>query len=99
MAYFCGSFGMILLRHLHQAWRNIQRNRLFSFLNIFGLSAGITCALLIYLWVKDERSIDKFLLNDDRLFQVIKTANNGDGTIDTHESTPGIMAMTMKADL
>lgn len=90
---------MILLHHLHQPWRNIQRNRLFSFLNIFGLSAGITCALLIYLWVKDERSIDKFLLKDDRLFQVIKTANNGDGTIDTHESTPGIMAMTMKADL
>jgi ABC-type antimicrobial peptide transport system permease subunit len=89
----------MILRNIHLAWRNIQRDRLFSTLNILGLSAGITCALLIYLWVKDEESVDKFLKNDDRLFQVIKTANNGDGTIDTHESTPGIMAMTMKADL
>ncbi len=90
---------MILLRNLQLAWRNIQRDRLFSTLNILGLSAGITCALLVYLWVKDERGVDKFLKNEERLFQVIKTANNSDGTIDTHETTPGIMAMTMKTDL
>ena len=89
----------MLLRNIQLVWRKIQRDRLFSTLNILGLSAGITCALLIYLWVKDEESVDKFLKNEERLFQVIKTANNGDGTIDTHESTPGIMAMTMKADL
>jgi putative ABC transport system permease protein len=40
------------------AWRNLTRNKYFSFINIFGLSLGIACSLLIFLWVKDERGVD-----------------------------------------
>ncbi|HKO82814.1 MAG TPA: ABC transporter permease [Chitinophagaceae bacterium] len=81
------------------AWRNFIRDRQFSFLNLVGLSTGLACALLIFLWVKDERSIDKFNARDSQLFQVIKTSVNADGTMDTHETTPCLLAQSMANEI
>jgi len=88
-----------MLRSIKLAWRNVLNDRQFSILNIAGLSTGLACSLLIFLWVRDERSIDKFHARDSRLYQVIKTSNNDDGTVDVHVTTPAIMASSMKADL
>ena len=41
-------------------FRNILRNKTYSFLNIFGLAMGIVCATLILLWVDDELSFNHF---------------------------------------
>jgi ABC-type antimicrobial peptide transport system permease subunit len=79
-------------------WRSLLRERQFTLLNLIGLSTGLACALLIWLWVNNERSIDHFNKHDERLYQVIKTSVNGDGTIDTHETTPALMAQSMAAD-
>lgn len=84
---------------LKLAWRNLLKDRQFSLLNLLGLSTGLACVLLIYLWVRDERSIDKFNAKDDRLFQVIKTSLNVDGTIETHETTPGLLAKSMADEI
>ena len=54
------------------AWRNLIKNRQFSFLNLSGLSIGLACAILIYLWVSDELNINKFNANDTRLYQVMQ---------------------------
>lgn len=50
--------------------RNLFKNTTYSFINIAGLSIGITCSLLILLWVHDELSFDGFHPKADRLFQV-----------------------------
>lgn len=52
------------------AWRNLFRNKGFSFTNILGLSIGITCTMLILLWVQDELTFDKFQKNYDNIYQV-----------------------------
>jgi putative ABC transport system permease protein len=52
------------------AFRNIQRHKMYSYLNIVGLAVGITCSLLITLWVLDELSFDRFHTYADRLFRV-----------------------------
>jgi len=52
------------------AFRNLWRNKTNSFLNITGLSVGITCAALIFLWMQNEISYDKFHKNKDRLYEV-----------------------------
>ena len=57
----------MLKNHFRTAWRNLTRNKVFSFINIFGLALGLTCALLILLWVRDERSYDGFHQHKDRL--------------------------------
>lgn len=81
------------------AWRNLVKDGHFSFLNVMGLSLGLACALLIWLWINDERSVDKFHEKDSQLFQVMKTSVNADGTIAVHETTPSLLAGSMAAEI
>jgi len=53
-------FLIMFKNHLKIAWRNLLKDRQFTVLNILGLSAGLACTLLIFLWVKDEYSFDRF---------------------------------------
>lgn len=67
--------------------RNLFKNGFYSFINIAGLSIGITCSILILLWVKDEVSFDKFHPKADRLYQVWVSAVF-DGKINSWTSVP-----------
>jgi putative ABC transport system permease protein len=60
------------------AFRNLSRHKLFSGLNIFGLATGLACSILIFLWVKDELSYDKFNPNADHIFRVTEKDNDED---------------------
>ena len=68
-------------------FRNLRRNKSSFFINLIGLSSGLACALLIYLWVNDELKTDKFNENDELLYQVLTTHPNEDG-IDTWRTGP-----------
>ncbi len=81
------------------AWRNLIKDKQFSFLNLLGLSTGLACVLLIFLWVKDELSVDKFNVNDNDLYQVMKTSPNADGTVTTYPSTQGLLGQSMQNEL
>ncbi len=52
------------------AARNIRRQKLYSFINAFGLSIGIAFCMLIYLYIEDERSFDQFHTNKDRIYRI-----------------------------
>ena len=79
------------------AFRNLQKNKAFSFLNIFGLAIGIACASLIFLWVEDEVNFDSVNLKKDRLFQAWENQQY-DTYVFTESSTPGPMGPAIKAD-
>jgi putative ABC transport system permease protein len=51
--------------------RNLLRNKVYSFINIAGLSFGIACAMLIILYVKDEVSYDRFHANVNDIYRVV----------------------------
>src|SRR5678809_600725 len=70
------------------AWRNLLQNKTFSLINIFGLALGMTCSLLIMLWLKDEMQKDKFHQNGNRLYRVMENQFYS-GDIYTFPSTPG----------
>ena len=93
------NISVMIKNYLRLSWRSLLRDRQFSILNLAGLSTGLACALLMWLWVANERSIDHFNENDERIYQVIKTSKNDDGTIDTHETTPCLMAQSMAKEL
>lgn len=78
------------------AWRRLRKDRLFTFLNMMGLSTGLACALLIYLWVDDERNIGKFNEKDSRLFEVMHNITTAGGGVETIEPTPGLMAKSLQ---
>lgn len=55
---------------LKVAWRNLNRNKAFSLINILGLSVGLTCCLLISLYIWHENSYDSYHPHSDRLYQI-----------------------------
>lgn len=52
------------------AWRNLQKNKIFSFINIAGLACGLACFILIALYVADELSYDRFYDNANRIYRI-----------------------------
>ncbi|MCV9388278.1 ABC transporter permease [Reichenbachiella ulvae] len=60
----------MLRNYLLIAIRNLYKHKTFSFINVMGLTAGITCCLLIFIFVKDELSFDKFQSKADRIYRV-----------------------------
>lgn len=67
--------------------RNLVKNSTYSFINIAGLAIGITCSLLILLWVNDELAFDRFFSKTDRLYQVYVNSTF-DGRVNTWNSVP-----------
>jgi putative ABC transport system permease protein len=57
----------MLRNYLSIALRNFWRNKTFSAINILGLALGLTCSLLIFLWVRDEVSVDGYHANGPHL--------------------------------
>ena len=69
----------MIRNYFKTAWRNLINNKAYSAINIFGLAAGMSVALLIGLWVYNERGYDKFLPDYERLYQVQRNYDsNGD---------------------
>jgi len=60
----------MLKNYLKTALRNLGRNKVFSFINIAGLSVGLTCCILILLYAKDEISFDQFHAKKNQLYQL-----------------------------
>jgi putative ABC transport system permease protein len=56
--------------YLHVSLRMIRRNKVFSFINIFGLATGIAFCMLIFLFVKEEYSFDAFHEKADRIYRL-----------------------------
>lgn len=79
-------------------FRNFKRNKSSFFINLIGLSTGLACALMIYLWVNAELQVDKFHENDSRLFQVMLNMPRPSG-IETVPNTPGLLAQAMAEEL
>ncbi len=77
----------MIRNYLITAIRNFTKNKFFTFINISGLSIGISCSILILLWVSDELSFDKFHAKSDRLYQVWVNSEFDD-KINTWRSVP-----------
>jgi putative ABC transport system permease protein len=77
----------MLKNHLKIAFRNIKKHKTFSAINIVGLAVGITCSILIWLFVGHERSYDRFHEKADRIFRLALRATLGDTKIDQTQTS------------
>jgi putative ABC transport system permease protein len=50
------------------AWRNLMKSKIFSSINIIGLSVGLTCCMLITLYILNETSYDRYQKNADNIY-------------------------------
>ncbi|HEY5969605.1 MAG TPA: ABC transporter permease [Chitinophagaceae bacterium] len=77
------------------AWRNLGKSKMHSFINIIGLSIGMTVAILIGLWIHDEVSFNKDFKNYDRIAQVVQNVTNN-GEVQTWTSVPWPLANELR---
>jgi len=75
-------------------WRSMRGNKMFSFINIFGLAIGFTSCLLIAFYIYHETSYDHHQLLKDRLYQ-LGTVSTIEGKEDRYSTTPAPMAPAM----
>ncbi len=78
-------------------WRYLLKDRLSAILNLVGLSTGLTCAILIFIWVDDELKMDRFHEKDERLYMVRENRIKSGG-IWTASSTSGPTAEALVKD-
>jgi putative ABC transport system permease protein len=71
----------MLRNYLKIAFRNLLKHKGFTFINIAGLSLGLTSFLVIALYVTDELGYDRFHKNSDRIYRVSRYFKSSDGQI------------------
>ena len=81
------------------ALRNVWGNKIFSFINIFGLAIGMACSLVIFLFVKDETSYDRFNKDANNIYRVVKNFINDDGAFVPDATTPPALAPAMQREI
>lgn len=69
------------------AWRNLVKYKVTSFINLFGLTVGLTCCLLITAYILNELSYDRYNEKADNIYRVTRTFNNEDGVVSLTLST------------
>jgi putative ABC transport system permease protein len=84
----------MIKNYLTVAWRNLAKNKVYSFINIFGLATGMAVVMLIGLWINDERSTDKHHKNYATLYQVMMNQ-----TFDGHRGTQNSLPFPLGEEL
>jgi putative ABC transport system permease protein len=68
--------------YLKIAFRNLTRNKVFSIINLLGLSTGITVCLMIFLFISNEFSVDDFHKNGKNIYRVMRGINHDGKAMD-----------------
>ncbi len=87
----------MIKNHFIVAFRNVTKNKSYTFLNLMGLSIGLACFTLLGLWVKGELSYDKFHLNSDRIYRVALKSTDKTGQLRQALTSP-LLAQALVSD-
>ena len=87
----------MLTNYLKTAWRNITKNKFFSAINIFGLSIALACCILMYLFIQNELSYDRFHQHASYIYRLTSIGEGTSGRVHL-AVTPAPWAPTMKKD-
>src|SRR5678815_3204592 len=87
----------MIKNYLKVAWRNLMKSKVFSFINILSLAIGLTCCMLIAMYLHYEFSYDTYHKNGDRVYQ-LGTIFIKEGKEDRMANTPAPMAKAMQME-
>ena len=88
----------MLKNYFKIALRNLLRQKLYAFINIFGLALGVACCLLILLFVEHEWSFDKFHEKAERIYRAILVEHKADGAVEQMSYQPLPLGSTLAAE-
>jgi len=78
------------------AWRHLRRNKAYAFINVAGLTLGVTCSIIIFVLVHYELSFDDFHAGKDRIYRVVTEIHHDD--ISYTSGTPSPMGKALHDD-
>jgi putative ABC transport system permease protein len=86
----------MIKNYIKTAITNMTRNKVYTLINVFGLSIGLACVMLITLYIKDELSFDRFNINGPSIYRLVIDGHNPDGS-EMHQSfTGGVQGQAFK---
>jgi hypothetical protein len=71
----------MLSDYIKTAFRVFKKHKGYTFINVLGLTLGLTSSLLILLWISDEMNVDKFHEKEDRLYQMMRNIHLDEGEV------------------
>ncbi len=83
--------------YLKTLWRNMQKNKLHTAINVIGMAVAFTCSILLMVMVYNEFSFDNFHKNKNQLFKLYRFANGPEG-LDVSSSMAYPAANTVKLE-
>jgi putative ABC transport system permease protein len=89
----------MIRNYLKTAFRNLWRNKGFSLINIVGLSVGLACCMLIFLYTMDEVSYDRFNANAVNIYHLVVDDKSPDGQVHKFSSTGDMPGPNFKRQL
>ena len=92
------NYPLVLKNFFKIAYRNLLRNKAFSFINIAGLAIGMASSMLVLLWINNEISFDDFHEKKDRIYEAWNKAEFS-GDLQCWNVTPKVLAGTLQKDL
>jgi len=87
----------MLRNYFKITFRNLIKNKTFSFINIAGLAVGMASFILITIWIRHDLNFEQFHQNKENLYRVF-TNVKGEGKVLTENTTPAPLAETLKKD-
>ena len=87
--------------YLKIAWRNLIKNKLYSIINITGLSVGVACSMLIFLYVSNELSYDEFHKDAEQIYRTTRAGKIGDNELNlklSDQLKSGTLSLTLAVD-
>ncbi|HVT86290.1 MAG TPA: ABC transporter permease [Chitinophagaceae bacterium] len=88
----------MIKNYFKTAFRNLRRNKGFTFINIAGLAVGMAAAMLILLWAQNELSTDRFFKKEGGIYLMYNRDKDGAGNKWAWPNTAKILATTLKND-
>jgi putative ABC transport system permease protein len=93
-------FGAAMFKnYLITTLRKIKKQKAFSFINISGLTLGMTCCIFIFLWVQDEMSYDRFFSQSDKLYRLVVVEQQQNRLDMVDIKTPWLAAEVLKESI
>src|SRR5437868_2552984 len=77
---------------LKTTFRNLWKNKATSFINLFGLTIGMTAAVFIFLWVQNEMSFDNYHPDKENIYRITNSIQVDKNEAWVWESSPMLMA-------
>src|SRR5581483_11802556 len=84
----------MIRNYFKTAFRNLWKNKATSFINLFGLSIGMTAAVFIFLWMQNEISFDSYQPDKENIYRITNSIQVGKSETWVWETSPMLFAET-----